>query len=56
MCVTCSLSLSADEPLCVSKIMQKIKIEVNEHGTKAAAATGRFNKAKKIKIWVFFTF
>lgn len=34
---------SADEQLCVSKIMQKIKIEVNEEGTKGAAATGEFN-------------
>lgn len=35
---------AADERLCVSKVMQKVKIEVNEQGTKGAAATG--NKLK----------
>lgn len=32
---------AADERLCVSKVMQKVKIEVNEQGTKGAAATGK---------------
>ncbi|XP_076000409.1 plasminogen activator inhibitor 1 [Genypterus blacodes] len=31
--------ISADERLCVSKVLQKVKIEVNEHGTKGSAAT-----------------
>lgn len=44
-----SPSVSAEEQLCVSKIMQKIKIEVNEHGTKAAAATGMFTSALRNK-------
>lgn len=39
--LSASLTLSGDEQLCVSKIMQKIKIEVNEQGTKAAAASGK---------------
>lgn len=30
----------ADERLCVSKVLQRVKIEVNERGTKGAAATG----------------
>lgn len=32
---------AADERLCVSKVLQKVKIEVDELGTKGAAATGR---------------
>ncbi|XP_028330505.1 plasminogen activator inhibitor 1 [Gouania willdenowi] len=31
--------ITSDERLCVSKILQKVQIEVNEQGTKAAAAT-----------------
>ncbi|XP_070785824.1 plasminogen activator inhibitor 1 [Enoplosus armatus] len=31
--------ISTDERLCVSKILQRVKIEVNERGTKGAAAT-----------------
>ncbi|XP_075896624.1 plasminogen activator inhibitor 1 [Nelusetta ayraudi] len=31
--------ITTDERLCVSKVMQKVKIEVNEQGTKGAAAT-----------------
>ncbi|XP_030017955.1 plasminogen activator inhibitor 1 [Sphaeramia orbicularis] len=31
--------ITTDERLCVSQILQKVKIEVNERGTKAAAAT-----------------
>jgi len=30
----------AEERLCVSKVLQRVKIEVNEQGTKGAAATG----------------
>lgn len=29
-----------DQRLCVSKVLQKLKIEVNEEGTKGAASTG----------------
>lgn len=36
----CVFYPAADERLCVSKVMQKVKIEVNEQGTKGAAATG----------------
>uniref|UniRef100_A0A8D3A999 Plasminogen activator inhibitor 1 n=1 Tax=Scophthalmus maximus TaxID=52904 RepID=A0A8D3A999_SCOMX len=31
--------ITTDERLCVSKVLQSVKIEVNERGTKAAAAT-----------------
>ncbi|XP_072315858.1 plasminogen activator inhibitor 1 [Eucyclogobius newberryi] len=31
--------ISTDERLCVSKILQKVTLEVNEHGTKGAAAS-----------------
>ncbi|XP_008317722.2 plasminogen activator inhibitor 1 [Cynoglossus semilaevis] len=31
--------ITMDERLCVSKVLQRVKIEVNEHGTKGAAAT-----------------
>ncbi|TNN41389.1 Plasminogen activator inhibitor 1 [Liparis tanakae] len=31
--------ITTDERLCVSKVLQRVKIEVNEHGTKGAAAT-----------------
>lgn len=33
--------LSGSEPVHLSKALQKIKIEVNEAGTKAAAATSK---------------
>ncbi len=38
-----SLSLFAqlaEEPLCVSKVLQRVKLEVNEEGTKGSSATG----------------
>ncbi|XP_071022441.1 plasminogen activator inhibitor 1-like [Oncorhynchus clarkii lewisi] len=31
--------ITTEQPLCVSKVLQKVKIEVNEEGTKASAAT-----------------
>lgn len=31
--------ITTDERLCVSKVLQKVTIEVNEHGTKGASAT-----------------
>ncbi|XP_036404808.1 plasminogen activator inhibitor 1 [Megalops cyprinoides] len=31
--------ITIEEPLCVSKVLQKVKIEVDEEGTKGAAAT-----------------
>lgn len=30
----------AEEPLCVSKVLQRVKMEVNEEGTKGSSATG----------------
>lgn len=30
----------AEEPLCVSKVLQRVKLEVNEEGTKGSSATG----------------
>ena len=33
--------LSAEERLSVSAVLQRVKIEVNEEGTKAAAASGK---------------
>lgn len=38
-----SLLPSAEEPLYVSKILQRVKIEVNEEGTKASSAGGTDN-------------
>ena len=38
----CNVALfvsTAEERLCVSKVLQRVKIEVNEEGTKGAAAT-----------------
>ncbi|KAL2079681.1 hypothetical protein ACEWY4_025425 [Coilia grayii] len=31
--------ITTDEPLCVSKVLQRVKLEVNEEGTKGSAAT-----------------
>uniref|UniRef100_A0A3Q3EZP6 Plasminogen activator inhibitor 1 n=1 Tax=Labrus bergylta TaxID=56723 RepID=A0A3Q3EZP6_9LABR len=33
--------ITTDERLCVSKVLQRVKIEVNERGTRGSAATGR---------------
>lgn len=33
--------ITTDERLCVSKVLQRVKIEVNEQGTKGASATGK---------------
>ncbi len=41
--IVMSLSLFAqlaEEPLCVSKVLQRVKLEVNEEGTKGSSATG----------------
>lgn len=43
-----SLSLSAEEPLYVSKVLQRVKIEVNEEGTKGSSAGGTDNFYVKI--------
>ncbi|XP_076145232.1 plasminogen activator inhibitor 1 [Alosa pseudoharengus] len=31
--------ITTDEPLCISKVLQKVKLEVNEEGTKGSSAT-----------------
>lgn len=36
-----SLPPSAEEPLYVSKVLQRVKVEVNEEGTKGSSAGGR---------------
>lgn len=35
---------AAEERLCVSKVLQRVKIEVNERGTKGSSATGEYRK------------
>lgn len=42
LCITFSIFPSGSEAVYVSKALQKAKIEVNEDGTKAAAATGKY--------------
>lgn len=36
----------AEEPLCVSKVLQRVKVEVNEEGTKGSSATGTITKSQ----------
>lgn len=43
-----SLSLSAEEPLYVSKVLQRVKVEVTEDGTKGSSAGGKDNFYLKI--------
>lgn len=49
-----SLSPSAEEPLYVSKVLQKVKVEVNEEGTEGSSAGGTDNfHVKKKKVLLF---
>lgn len=43
-----SLSLSAEEALYVSKVLQRVKVEMNEEGTKGSSAGGTDNLDLKI--------
>ena len=45
-----TFSLLAEEPLCVSDVLQRVKIEVNEAGTQGSSATSNDNSLLKMPL------